>query len=332
MKSNQKSVLLLRVFLLSLSVFTAAQVSASYHKSGEHEAYITNSSASSVSVINTDTKLVVATIPVGVGPVNPTFTPDGKFVYVANTGSKTISVIDTKTHEVKTIQAGGKPSGLAFLPGGKKLLVTLIGETAQIEGFVEIITIKTGEISTLVPVGKQPERVALSADGKRAYVAALTDGSISVVDVESMKVIKKIPVGKLPFNMLISPDGKLFYSGVVMTSKLVMINTQTLEKVDSISTPTPNGLIFSKDFKSMYVTNVFAGTIQEISLETKKIVRTADAGKTPGYIALLSDGMHICLVRPFGDTVDIIDLATLKITDTIKVEKGPSVVAVFNKN
>jgi hypothetical protein len=61
-------------------------------------------------------------------------------------------------------------------------------------------------------------------------------------------------------------------------------------------------------------------------------VRTAEAGKTPGYIALLSDGMHVCFVRPFGDTVDILDLVTLKITDTIKVEKGPSVVAVFNKN
>jgi len=58
--------------------------------------------------------------------------------------------------------------------------------------------------------------------------------------------------------MLISPDGKLLYSGVVMSSKIVMISTQTLEKVDSISTATPNGLIFSKDFQSIYVTNVFA--------------------------------------------------------------------------
>src|SRR5689334_20276096 len=45
-------------------------------------AYVTNSYADTVSVISTTTNKVIATIPVGDAPVNPTFTPDGKQVYV----------------------------------------------------------------------------------------------------------------------------------------------------------------------------------------------------------------------------------------------------------
>jgi len=77
------------------------------------KAYVTNSYADTVSVVDTTTDKVIATIPVDKAPVNPTFTPDGKQVYVANSQAGTLSVIDVKIDAVTaTIQAGGpKPSG-----------------------------------------------------------------------------------------------------------------------------------------------------------------------------------------------------------------------------
>src|SRR5262244_2845507 len=55
-------------------------------------AYVTNSASNTVSVIDTATNTVVATVPVGSVPLGVAITPDGTRAYVANPGSGTVSV------------------------------------------------------------------------------------------------------------------------------------------------------------------------------------------------------------------------------------------------
>jgi YVTN family beta-propeller protein len=65
-------------------------------------AYISDSAlfggSSSISVINTRTNTVVATVPVGFDPQRLAFVPGGAFAYVANQLSNTVSVIETATN------------------------------------------------------------------------------------------------------------------------------------------------------------------------------------------------------------------------------------------
>ena len=60
--------------------------------------YATNTTAGTVSIIDTSTNVVVGTIQVGASPSGVAFTPDGKFAYVANMGSNTVTVIDAATN------------------------------------------------------------------------------------------------------------------------------------------------------------------------------------------------------------------------------------------
>jgi YVTN family beta-propeller protein len=296
-------------------------------------AFVSNSFADSVSVIDTNTNKLVITIPVGTAPVNPTFTTDGKQVYVANSQAGTLSVIDVATNKVTaTIPAGGPmPSGLAFLPDGKRLLITLLGETVQTPGNVVVMTLATGEFSAPIPVGAQPERLALSPDGQRAYVDHLGDGKLSVIDVATAKVIETIPVGDLPFNPLIIPDGSRLYVGTLLSNLVNVIDTKTNMIVTKISTDSPNGMAFSRDYKLLYVTNVFSGTVTEISVATDMVLRTAPAGDTPGFIDVTEDNKKALFVHPGGTTVDVLDTQTLKIIDTITTDMGPTVVAICHK-
>ena len=65
----------------------------------EANAYITNNLSGSLSVINTETQTVVGpAITVGVQPFGVAETPDGRFVYVANVVSNTVSVISADTN------------------------------------------------------------------------------------------------------------------------------------------------------------------------------------------------------------------------------------------
>jgi YVTN family beta-propeller protein len=84
-------------------------------------AYVTSTNifqnnAGNVSVIDTATNVVVATIPVGSGGAwGVAVTPDGAFAYV--TSSDNVSVIDTATNTgVATIPVGLGALGIAFRP------------------------------------------------------------------------------------------------------------------------------------------------------------------------------------------------------------------------
>src|SRR5215470_5486086 len=63
-------------------------------------AYVTNRMSDTVSVIDTATNTVVATVPVGRFPFGVAITPDGTHAYVTNNASRTVSVIDTATNTV----------------------------------------------------------------------------------------------------------------------------------------------------------------------------------------------------------------------------------------
>ncbi|MGH6839154.1 MAG: YncE family protein, partial [Methylocella sp.] len=79
--------------------------------------YVANSSDGTVSVIDTSTKTVVATIPVGTLPLGVAFSLDGKHAYVANGGSGDVSVIQTvKQKVVATVAVGTTPFGVAITP------------------------------------------------------------------------------------------------------------------------------------------------------------------------------------------------------------------------
>lgn len=75
--------------------------------------YIVNKGNNTVSVINTTTNTVIATIPVGASPDQVTILPDGTFAYVTNQVDNTVSVIDIATNMViATIPGFNGPTGI----------------------------------------------------------------------------------------------------------------------------------------------------------------------------------------------------------------------------
>jgi YVTN family beta-propeller protein len=78
---------------------------------------VTNDGSNTVSVIDTATNTVVATIPLRVQPLGVAITPDGTRAYVTDGDSNTVSVIDTATNAViATISVGLDPVGIAITP------------------------------------------------------------------------------------------------------------------------------------------------------------------------------------------------------------------------
>ena len=172
-------------------------------------AYITSLN-NTVSVIDTATDTISATIPVGLAPEGVAVSPDGSKVYVTNLNSNTVSVIDTATDTVNaTIPVGLAPFGVAVSPDGSKVYVTH-NESSTIS----VIDTATNTVSATITVGPNPLGVAVTPDGSKVYVANESANTVSVIDTATNTVIATIPVGSQPvaFGVFIQPAAR--FAGV----------------------------------------------------------------------------------------------------------------------
>jgi YVTN family beta-propeller protein len=114
-------------------------------------AYITQSSADTVSVVDTATNTVIATVPVGDFPFGVAVTPDGASVYVANEASGTVSVIDTASNTVTATVDGGAAQGVAVTPDGAFVYVANLDSDT-----VSVIATASNTVIATVTVGGGP--------------------------------------------------------------------------------------------------------------------------------------------------------------------------------
>jgi YVTN family beta-propeller protein len=133
--------------------------------------------------------------------------PDGSKVYVSNSQSNTVSVIDTaKNMVIASIAAVGPPSpvGVAVSPDGSKVYVT--NQSSGIST-VSVIDTSTNTVTATIPVGIEASGVAVTPDGSKVYVVNTHDNTLSVIATERNTVTATIPVGRNPvaFGIFIQP-------------------------------------------------------------------------------------------------------------------------------
>jgi YVTN family beta-propeller protein len=297
-----------------------------------YNAFVANSFSNTLAVVDISKHKRLADIKTGNAPVNPTFNRDWTKLYVANNNAGTLTVVDTKTLKViDTIQAGGaRPSGLRFLPDGKTLVISFIGEKTSDAGSLGVMDLATGKLIKSIPVQAQSERFDIMPDGSRAYVANLVGQTISVVDLEKGEVIATIPSPeRLPFNVLISPKGQRAFVANVMGNTIIEIDTATNKVLSTIKTAAgPNGMTFTPDGDNILFTTVYAGRLQSYNLSSKVVNEGAFVGLLPGFIRLAPDGLKGIFVRPYGRQVSIFDGTTMQVIENIETGTGPSTVAI----
>jgi len=75
-------------------------------------AYIANSGANAIQVVDTTTYQTVKSYTVGTAPVDVLITSDDGFLFVTNNGGGSVSVIDLANGDVQTVAVGANPRGL----------------------------------------------------------------------------------------------------------------------------------------------------------------------------------------------------------------------------
>ena len=152
-----------------------------------------------VTVMDTATNTVAAIISV---PFPPHFwdsfavitaSPDGRFLYMPESYSGSIIVIDTSTNAINgTITDDPRPQDIVVSPDGHFAYVS------HIQGTISVIDLTAQSVAAKIALPQVPARLALAADGSRLYAVNPNACSVTVVDTASRSVLTTIPVNEGP--------------------------------------------------------------------------------------------------------------------------------------
>jgi len=288
--------------------------------------YVTNQLDNTASVIDGGTEKVVATVRVGISPAQMAVSPDRRSVYIANTGSDTVSVLNTDDNTIArtiALPSGSAPVDVAVDPKGRYLYTANGGSNR-----VSVLDTRARRVVASVRVGTQPLSVAVAPDGKTVYAANSGSGDVSVIDAATKRVVRAIPTGRFPSGVAVTPDGASVYvsnelSGVTVISASEGTVQATLRE------PSPFSVAISPNGDRAYVTSLGPGRVTAIDTGTHRVSSTVSVGP-PGTdpFTVQAAGDAVYVANQGASTLSVIDRRTLKATATIATGNSPYGIAV----
>ena len=142
-------------------------------------------------------------------------------------------------------------------------------------------------VQTVVPVGRGPEALDLSPDGRELWTAHSQDGGVSIIDLATKKVTGTFNAG----------------------------------------TKRSNRLKFTPDGKRILISDLAAGELLVFDVATRKEIKRLTLGKSPEGILIVPDGSRAYVAVNGDHFLAVVDLKTLEVTGRIEPGAGPDGMA-----
>jgi YVTN family beta-propeller protein len=128
---------------------------------------------------------LVTSIPVGSAPTGELYDPVNGYIYVADSASNAVSVIDGSTNTiVANISVGVYPVSLAYDSSSSQVLVT-----NELSGTVSVIDGSSNSVVATIPIGPNPDGVIYDSVNCNAYVANnIQGGMLSVISTNCEQI------------------------------------------------------------------------------------------------------------------------------------------------
>ena len=330
---------LIQTLLVSFSLFLLSFVTAqSAHAQGPR-VYVANEASNNVSVIDSSTDTVIATVPVGQSPRAVFISPDRTRVYVSNftfccsAGPGTISVIDTTSPSypvIATIPAGNNPGYIISTPDGTKLyIVNVDTSTIRVVDSTTYATLASIALpSGPFTVGGRP---AMNPAGTRLYIG-LGSAGIAIIDLTNDTLLSTVSIPLISSVLAISPDGNLLYVAH-NTLGLTVFDTTTNTVLTTIAGSGRDIIPVVNSIGSrVYISNEDApGKVDVFDSISHVLLTTIDTNQFPSGLGILPDDSKLYVANADGgNIVSVIDTATNTVVHTITVGSNPLELAVEN--
>jgi len=282
----------------------------------------------------------------GEAPHEIAVAPDGRLAVVTNYGEaksgSTLSVLDlVGGTPTRTIDLGqhGAPHGLRFLPDGRRVLVT-----TEASANLLVVEVASGEIERVIDVGSGTgHMVAISTDGKVAYLTKIQSGTLSRIDLQTGTKTVERAAGKGAEGVAVRPDGLEVWVTNREDGTVTVHDPRTLAVKRRMSSKGfPIRVVFSADGTLAFVTNARAATLAVFNARTKVPVATVSLSRDdmtyqPTMLgnAALPIGVVVAADRPRayvaisgGDRIAVIDTQRWQVIDYWVAGREPDALGI----
>ena len=195
-----------------------------------------------------------------------------------------------------------------------------------------VVDIESAEVIGRIPVGREPEGVVTSPDGKWVLVTNESDNSISMIDARTLKVVKSVQVGKRPRDLAFTPDSATAYVSGEFDSSLYRIRVPAGEPVERVlqlrKEARPMAVVLDMPRNRLFMSTGRGGTVAVIDLTGPRLVTEIKVGTRPWGIALSEDARWLYTANGPSNDVSVVDTSTLRTVKTIAVGRSPWGVVV----
>ena len=300
---------------------------------------------------------VIKTIDVDAEPFGITPSPDGRTMWVANSGgvpaqggtpnSNMITILDVAALKkaTKKITVGKFPEDMAFTSDGSHAAVT--NSTDGTVSIIETASRRVTQTLKIAPLGLgYPFGVIFSKTDAKIFVTTggAFDRAIAVLDsrnINRVKLAGTISVSGYPGRpLLMSMDNQLLVPASpvkIGTAQLFAINPESAKIERELAMPVDNAfandIVVTADGRFAYI-SIFAfkgghGGVWVVDLKSFKTTTVIDTGDQSVFgMGITPDGRYIFATNFVHNQVVAIDPKTNKVIATIAVGHHPNKIAV----
>ncbi len=257
--------------------------------------------------------------------------PDGKFAYVSNNGilwmtdpgegGNLITIVDLASRtKAGVIDLGEyrRPHGMAVMPGGERMLVTIENPTGLL-----LVDLKERKVLRKYDVkGDGPHMVTLGPRAEYAYVSNTKTNTLAVVNLASGDT-NVIPIGEWPQGGVLSLDGKQLYVTTSHNNRIAIVNTTTRKPAGAIETSNgPNRIELTPDGKTLVYSLQAGEAVGFADVASGKEIAVVPLSGPPLSLHLSPDGKRAYAGVQSQDKIVVVSVSERKIEKVIDTPKG----------
>lgn len=196
----------------------------------------------------------------------------------ANDGSRgRAEAASSRFDVVGTITGITTPHGINVMPLQKKLWVA--NESMNTASRIDI---SSGDVETVVPVGKGPDLIATDKLRQKVWVTNLKENSVSVLNADTGVELARIPVGNEPHGLAIDQARGRVYIANYKDNTIFVFDAGTNEKLKSIPAGKgPRNISLDALTGNIFVTNMDENTVSLVNPQRGVQVARMKVGTKP---------------------------------------------------